>query len=135
MELKRSTDRGRKSPRVRGGSEELAHEIRQLPTIALTALRRKWTAVFGFDPSPRLGRVLMVRAIAYRLQERAFGGLKPSAQRILDRVSDGPQKKVLKRRASAGTVLIRVESSSSRWASLSQTTSQSTSKPPAVITT
>jgi Protein of unknown function (DUF2924) len=33
--------------------------------------------------------------------------LKPSAQRILDRVSDGPQKKFLKRRASAGTVLIR----------------------------
>jgi hypothetical protein len=107
MELIRSTDRRRKSTRVRGGSEELAHEIHQLPTIELIELRRKWAALFGFDPSPRLGRVLMVRAIAYRLQERAFGGLKPSAQRILDRVSDGPQKKVLKRRASAGTVLIR----------------------------
>jgi hypothetical protein len=107
MERTRSTDRGRKSARVRGGSEELALEIRQLPTIELTALRRKWAALFGFDPSPRLGRVLMVRAIAYKLQERAFGGLKPSAQRILDRVSDGPQKKVLKRRTSAGTVLIR----------------------------
>jgi hypothetical protein len=33
MELTRSTDRGRKSPRVRGGSEELAHEIRQLPGL------------------------------------------------------------------------------------------------------
>ena len=101
------SNRGRKSTRVRGGSEELAHEIRQLPTIELTALRRKWAALFGFDPSPRLGRVFMVRAIAYRLQERALGGLKPSAQRILARVSDDPQKKVLKRRAGAGTVLFR----------------------------
>jgi Protein of unknown function (DUF2924) len=107
MEQTHSINRRRKSPTVRASADELAHEIRQLPTIELTALRQKWAALFGFDPSPRLGRVLMVRAIAYRLQERALGGLKPSAQRILDRVSDGPQKKFLKRRASAGTVLIR----------------------------
>jgi hypothetical protein len=53
----------------------------------------------------------MIRAIAYRLQEREFGGLKSSAQRILDRVCDGPGKvahqRAPKRRANAGTVLIR----------------------------
>jgi hypothetical protein len=53
----------------------------------------------------------MIRAIAYRLQERAFGGLKPSAQRILDRVYDGHAEialdKLPKRRVGAGTVLIR----------------------------
>jgi hypothetical protein len=53
----------------------------------------------------------MVRAIAYRMQERTFGGLKPSAQKILDRVYDGrgevAQQRIPKRRASAGTVLIR----------------------------
>jgi Protein of unknown function (DUF2924) len=53
----------------------------------------------------------MVRAIAYRLQERRFGGLKPSTQRLLDRACEDPQgadaKIVRKARASAGTVLIR----------------------------
>ena len=45
------------------------------------------------------------------MQERTFGGLKPSAQKILDGVYDGrgevAQQRIPKRRASAGTVLIR----------------------------
>jgi hypothetical protein len=53
----------------------------------------------------------MIRTIAYRLQERAFGGLKPSTQRVLDRIgasrSEAALEPTLKRRASAGTVLIR----------------------------
>ena len=53
----------------------------------------------------------VIRAIAYRLQERAFGGLKPSTQRVLDRIGAGRSEATLepipKRRASAGTVLIR----------------------------
>jgi hypothetical protein len=53
----------------------------------------------------------MVRALAYRLQERALGGLSLRAQRLLDRTGEGgsainPQR-IAKRRASAGTVLIR----------------------------
>ena len=53
----------------------------------------------------------MIRALASRLQERAFAGLKPSTLRILDRVADGRAavglQRAPKRRASAGTVLIR----------------------------
>ena len=54
---------------------------------------------------------MLIRAIAYRLQEEAFAGLKPSAQRILGRVagsgSEVPNKRSPKCSASAGTVLIR----------------------------
>ena len=52
----------------------------------------------------------MVRAIAYRLQERAFGGLKPSTQKILDRVCDTRgeiAQHIPRPRVGAGTVLIR----------------------------
>jgi hypothetical protein len=30
---------------------------------------------------------LLIRAIAYRLQEKAFAGLKPSTLRVLDRIA------------------------------------------------
>jgi hypothetical protein len=93
------------------GSEKLTEEINRLLTLDGAALRERWAALFGVNSSPRLGRQLMIRAIAYRLQERALGGLKPSTIRMLDRVADGRTEvdlqRARKRRASAGTVLIR----------------------------
>lgn len=106
-----SSKRSRKCPTLGGDSEELAREIRGLRSLDAAVLREKWAELFGVEPSPRLGRLLMVRAIAYRLQERAFGGLKPSVQRLLDRVREGRTETGLdhipQRRPSVGTVLMR----------------------------
>jgi Protein of unknown function (DUF2924) len=111
MGLTDSTNRARKPPGVRGGSGQLEQEIQELLTLDVTALRRKWAALFDADPSLYLGRVFMVRAIAYRLQDRVFGGLKPATQRVLDRFSEAREKKTQpsapRQRAGAGTVLIR----------------------------
>lgn len=106
-----SPKRSRKWP-IRGGdSEELAEEITRLPALEVPALRQRWAALFGDEPSPNLGRALLARAIAYRLQEKAFASLKPSTQRLLDRIADNRSKDapldIPKPRASAGTVLIR----------------------------
>src|ERR1700730_10318748 len=55
----------------------------------------------------------MVQAIAYRLQEKALGGLEPATLRLLERVADdaAARRRVAatpaKIRVSAGTVLIR----------------------------
>ncbi|MBF6568417.1 MAG: DUF2924 domain-containing protein [Candidatus Binataceae bacterium] len=53
---------------------------------------------------------MLARAIAYRLQEKAFVALKPSTLRLLDRIADNLSKDkpldIPKPRASAGTVLI-----------------------------
>ena len=104
-------NRNRKPSRLRGGSGELEQEIQELLTLDVTVLRRKWATLFGADPSPYLGRMFLVRAIAYRLQERAFGGLKPSTHRLLDRFSETrgnkTQPSAPRQRAGAGTVLIR----------------------------
>jgi hypothetical protein len=103
-----SPERRKRPPGVGNGSEELAQEITRLLALNVAALRQKWAVLLGADPSPHLGRVIMVRAIAYQLQERSFGGLKPSTQRILDRVFDGRGESAQPRsRAGAGTVLIR----------------------------
>ena len=96
---------------VGGGSKGLQQEISDLLTLDMDGMRDKWAALFGFKPSPLLGRLFMIRSIAYRLQERMFGGLKPSIQRLLDRVCDAAPDADLarlpKKRASAGTVLVR----------------------------
>jgi len=106
-----SSKRGRKWPTLGGDSEQLAQEIRRLPALDQPALRERWAALFGSEPSPNFGRALLIRAIAYRLQEKAFAGLKPSTQRVLDRIAENRSKdapeSMPKRRASAGTVLIR----------------------------
>jgi hypothetical protein len=91
--------------------DALAAEIEDLSNASIADLRERWKILYGQEPLGHIGRTLMSRAIAYRLQERAFGGLKPSAQKVLDRFAVGsPQtglEPVPKRRASAGTVLIR----------------------------
>jgi hypothetical protein len=50
---------------------EIAHER----SIALDALGRRWRMIFGRMPPADLSKDLLGRMIAYRLQERAFGGL------------------------------------------------------------
>ena len=103
--------RARKPRTVGCGSEDLARDVASLPALDTAALRERWKALFGADPSPRVGRSLLVSAISYRIQERALGGLKPATQRLLDRIVEGRSEAALeripKRRANAGTLLIR----------------------------
>jgi hypothetical protein len=51
----------------------------------LTALqlRDEWRRLYRGQP-PRLSRDLLIRTIAYRMQELAYGGLSKAAQRKLD---------------------------------------------------
>lgn len=104
-------NRSRSPLRVGGGAEELAREVMNLLALDAAALRQKWPVLFEAELAPNIGRNFMIRALAYRLQERALGGLKPSTQRILDRVADGAasagSKRAPQHRASAGTVMIR----------------------------
>jgi len=47
-----------------------------LKTAATPALREQWRALFGTEPPPYNRRFLESR-LAYRIQELAYGGLKP----------------------------------------------------------
>jgi hypothetical protein len=66
----------RKFAPSKGGFEDPADEIPRLLALGRAALRQRWLLLFGAAPSPRLGRPLIARAIACRLQERAFAPLK-----------------------------------------------------------
>ena len=57
--------------------------LARLPELALSELRQQWRTLYKFDASPHLSRELLLRAVAYRMQEIAFGGLRPEHQRQL----------------------------------------------------
>jgi Protein of unknown function (DUF2924) len=89
----------------------LAEEIAGLSKAGIANLRERWKNLYGKQPSG-LGRSFLIRAIAYRLQEQAFGGLKPSTCRLLARVVEetgtgSSAKKPQNRKAETGTILIR----------------------------
>src|SRR5690242_16002506 len=69
-------------------SDQLATEIAALNSATTLHLRHRWKALYGAEPPRRASRDLLTRAVAYRLQERAIGGLSTSTRRLLDRVAD-----------------------------------------------
>ncbi|MGD0291491.1 MAG: DUF2924 domain-containing protein, partial [Candidatus Binataceae bacterium] len=76
----------RRSPAL--GGETLAAEIASLAKLDIDELRERWKTMCGKAPSREIGRSFLTRAIAYRLQERAYGGLKPSTSRLLARAAE-----------------------------------------------
>ena len=90
----------------------LAEEIAGLSKAAIANLRERWKNLYGTQPPGGIGRSFLITAIAYRLQEQAFGGLKPSTRRLLARVAEeaaagSSPKSPPVRKAEMGTILVR----------------------------
>jgi hypothetical protein len=80
-------------------------EIAHLRSLAIDALRRHWRVIFGRTPPADLSKDLLGRMIAWRLQERALGGLDRESLRFLDRFAR--QGSSPRRQFKPGTVLVR----------------------------
>jgi hypothetical protein len=72
-----------------GNGEGLAGDLASLPHMTRDALRERWREAYGTDAPPHLGRGLLMRAVAYRLQQRALGGLSAVAKRALVQAIEG----------------------------------------------
>ena len=57
------------------------------PKLGIRALREEWRFLYKTDASPHLSRELLIRAVAYRMQEIALGGLRPEPQRQLRQIA------------------------------------------------
>ena len=84
-----------------------------LKTAATPALKQQWRELFGTEPPPYNRRFLESR-LAYRIQELAYGGLKPETlarREALGEQLDGGKVAVRRMRGDdkpiAGTQLIR----------------------------
>jgi hypothetical protein len=92
------------------GYQALAAEIASLSELGTDELRERWKAICGKAPSQDIGRSFLSRAIAYSLQERAHGALKPPICKLLARAVEQTRpgsSKPQSRMAQSGTILIR----------------------------
>ena len=86
-------------------------ELDRLRTMPIAGLRALWRAKFKSEPPKAFGPDLLRRSLAYRIQEKVYGGLDPAASRLLNQLiaqhSKTLGKIVLPRRIKAGAVLVR----------------------------
>jgi hypothetical protein len=62
---------------------ELSDKLAGLPGLDTADLRREWRRLYRSHPPRRIRRDLMVLAIAWKLQERVYGGLTAAQRRKL----------------------------------------------------
>jgi hypothetical protein len=63
----------------------LLGQLADLERHSLASLRARWRQLFRSDP-PAYGRQLLVRRIAYRIQELAYGGISADCRRELEKL-------------------------------------------------
>jgi hypothetical protein len=62
--------------------------LSRLPTLDIGELRQQWRGLYKTQAPPNLSRELLLRAVAYRMQEVALGGLRPARQRQLRQMAE-----------------------------------------------
>jgi hypothetical protein len=86
--------------------------LARLPKLGLRELRQQWRVLYKAEASPNLSRELLLRAVAYRMQEVVLGGLRPQRQRQLrqfaQQLNDSQEGRVRRRpELKPGTRLVR----------------------------
>jgi len=86
--------------------------IRRLPTAGRDELLKLWQDNFGRPASPGLRRSLILPILAYRIQERVYGGLDPESERRLREAVGDPKPQGMKKTEKAqaftpGTRILR----------------------------
>jgi Protein of unknown function (DUF2924) len=99
-------------PPAKSADPAIEAEPDRLTVMPIAQLRVRYRELFRADPPKAFGPDLLRRSIAHRIQEKAYGGLSGSTQRLLDQMmkafSAKPNGKiVLPRRIKPGSVLVR----------------------------
>ncbi len=100
-------------PRSAATRDSVLARLTALQDMEIAELRTLWRSLFDTDP-PGYTKRFMAPRLAYRIQELAYGGLRPDAVRKLERMGeqvDGGKPAVRRIRADSrpvtGTRLIR----------------------------
>ena len=90
-------------------------QLTELPSLPFPALKDRWRSLYGTEP-PAYKREHLVRRLAYRIQELAYGGLPDATKAELEQIAEaderqprkaGPAKKKATQALIQGTRLIR----------------------------
>ncbi len=91
--------------------EALARQLAELESASTAELRARWERAYRHPAPKRASRDLILRALAYHIQERAEGGLSKAALKRLahlaDPKSNGGRPRPAPPRLRPGTRLIR----------------------------
>jgi hypothetical protein len=87
--------------------KEIAIQIDEIRSLNKDELRQRWEAMFKKPVPEALTKDLLARMIAYRLQEKAFGGLDRETEKLLESYARGDKSTTPPRRMKSGTVLLR----------------------------
>jgi Protein of unknown function (DUF2924) len=92
--------------------DQISAEISALASLSTPQLRERWKVVYEIEPPPRTSRDFLMRAVAYRIQEDALGGLSASTRRLLERIADdAAARRVMRvtpiRKLHPGAILLR----------------------------
>ena len=97
----------------RGAMDDISQKLAELPHLSRRHLLDLWQKLYR-RPAPRgLRRELLIPFLAYRIQENAYGDLKPSTRAELRRIarlfepSCGPGKRPVRARIKPGTRIVR----------------------------
>lgn len=98
-------ERGRKPQPAIAPAEEIDAKVAAIGAMNVYELRALWRKQKGTDPPAGLTKDLIARALTYRLQEQAFGGLSASTRRILRSFEKQDSQRA--RHIVIGAVLVR----------------------------
>ena len=76
-----------KERQVKTASDSVLKQIADLQNLSYEELRQQWLTLYGKEPSASNKPYLMKR-LAYRIQENAYGGLPGRARKIMDDILD-----------------------------------------------
>lgn len=85
-------------------TDSIAAQVAALPKTPTPALRQMWRELFDKEP-PGFSRNYLINRLAYRIQELAYGGLKPATRTRLDALADALDPKAARKRVVDGPVV------------------------------
>ncbi len=65
--------------------------LTELQDMSYSSLKERWRSLYGTDP-PAYKRAHMVRRLAYRVQELAYGGLSDQTKAELERIAEEDER-------------------------------------------
>lgn len=93
--------------------DDISQKLAELPSLSRRQLLDLWQKLYRRPAPVGLRRELLIPFLAYRIQEKAYGGLKPSTRTELRRIarllesSPGRAKRLVRARIRPGTRFVR----------------------------
>lgn len=88
-------------------SRDLDAELAALRKLSRQQLKDKWRDLYRVAPPAAFTPDLLARGIAWRLQERALGGLPPSVRQLIGAGGAGERKRQSRAALKVGNRLVR----------------------------